>query len=119
MFFGWFKKRQKDDISRLITAYRYFLKAGEQSGGQSGGSVNPEERKWKGGFGKTCQQLYKDWPSSNESRLFEKKMERWVKKSESLEQAYILAFNDYLNQKRLRPEELSEIIGQGHKAFYR
>lgn len=114
-----FRKRHEDDLRRLISAYRYYLKAADQAGSNQAGEGRGPDRAWKGGFGKTYKQLFKDWPSPNESRRFEKKVARWLKKNRNLDEAYLLAFNDYLNQKRLSPDELSDVIERGRQAYYR
>lgn len=114
---GLFRKRHPDDLDRLATAYRYFLKASDQADTDTLGDEGRQERKWKGGFGKALQQLYKQWPTPNESRRFERSMARSMKKSESMDRTFIHAFNDYLKQKRLTEDELSEVVGRGRDAY--
>ena len=105
-----FKKRQEDDLSRLISAYRFLLKVSRQNAPDA---LEP----WRGAFVQTHQLLFRDWPSPNESRRFEKKMVCRLKKTVDLPQAFILAFNDYLDQKPLSPEELDEVMKRGQEAF--
>ena len=106
-----FKKRQEDDLRRLVSAYRGFLKAQAQCGSP--------DLAWRGGFGKAVHLLFGGWPTPNESRRFEKQMLRRLAKTDDFARAFILAFNDYLGQKRLNPKELSEVIEQGRAAFNR
>lgn len=110
---GWFKKRQEDDLRRLVSAYRFFLKAGRQAEGEVPGNLGLQERRWKGGFGQAYQLLFKDWPSPNQSRRFEHYMIRRLRKTADLDRAFIQAFNDFLDQKRLTDEELAEIFREG------
>ena len=124
MFFvamwGLFKKRQEGDLSRLVSAYRCFLKAASQA--DETGLLDEEERRtraWKGGFGKAIHQLYMQWPSPNQSRRFARKMQYWLARSPDLDRAFVLAFNDYLQQKRLTEEELLDVIESGRDAFQR
>ncbi|HET6466150.1 MAG TPA: hypothetical protein VLY20_03055 [Nitrospiria bacterium] len=105
-----FKKRQKDDLSRLVSAYRFLLKISRQNTSEA---LQP----WRGAFGQACQLLFRDWPSPNESRRFEKKMLRRLQKTVDVPRAFILAFNDYLDQKPLSPEELDEVIRRGREVF--
>lgn len=109
---GLFKKRGKEDLKKLVSAYRYLLKASEQS---ENNAVNDEgmERSWRGGFGKSVNQLFKEWPTPNQLRDFQKKMVYWLRKRKDVEIAYICAFNDYLGQRRLSPDELKEVIKTG------
>jgi hypothetical protein len=72
---------------------------------------------WRGAFGQAYQLLFRDWPSPNELQRFEKKMVRRLKKTVDVPRAFILAFNDYLDQKPLSPEELDEVIKRGQEAF--
>lgn len=106
---GFFKKRQKGDLRRLASAYRCMLKAASQAG--------DPERAWKGGFGKAYNQIFMDWPSPNQSRRFERLMHRWLKKAGDPERAFILAFNDYLGQRRLAASELEEVLQAGRDAY--
>lgn len=113
-----FKKRQDGDLRRLISAYRYFLKAVHQTETERlSDETQREMRKWKGGFGKAYNQLFMDWPSPHQSRRFEKKMQRWLPKTDSLDHAFVQAFNDFLGQKRLNPEEMKQIMEEGRSAF--
>ena len=105
-----FKKRQEDDLSRLVSAYRFLLKVSRQNAPEA---LQP----WRGAFGQAFQLLFRDWPSPNELRRFEKKMLRRLKKTVDVPRAFILAFNDYLDQKPLSPEELDEVIKRGQEAF--
>jgi hypothetical protein len=105
-----FKKRQEDDLRRLVSAYRFLLKVSRQN-------KTDASEPWRGAFGQTYQQFFKDWPSPNESRRFEKKMLRRLKRTIDVPRAFILAVNDYLEQKRLSPEELDVVIRRGREAF--
>ena len=105
-----FKKRQENDLTRLVSAYRFLLKVSRQNGPDA---LQP----WRGAFGQACQLLFRDWPSPNESRRFEKKMLRHLRKTIHVPQSFILAFNDYLDQKPLSPEELEEVMKRGQEAF--
>ncbi len=109
---GFFKKRGKEDLKKLVSAYRCLLKASEQSENKT---VRNEEieRSWRGGFGKSINQLFKEWPTPNQVRDFEKKALYWQRKRKDVEIAYICAFNDYLGQRRLSPDELKEVIRTG------
>jgi hypothetical protein len=113
-----FKKRHEGDLRKLVSAYRYFLKAASQAEGLSLlDEAEKEARKWKGGFGKAFNQLFYEWPTPHESKRFERRMERWLKKIHNTDQAFIHAFNEYLDQKRLSPEELHEVLNQGRRDF--
>jgi len=106
-----FKKRQEDDLTRLVSAYRFLLKVSRQNA--------PDALKpWRGAFGQACQLFFQDWPSPNELRRFEKKMLRRLKKTVDVPRAFIMAFNDFLDQKPLSPEELDEVVRRGQEAFY-
>jgi len=105
-----FKKRQEDDLSRLVSAYRFLLRVSRQNAPDA---LEP----WRGAFGQTYQLLFRDWPSPNESRRFEKKMLRRLQKTADVSRAFILALNDYLDQKPLSPEELDEVMKRGQEAF--
>jgi hypothetical protein len=107
-----FKKRQEDDLRRLASAYRFLLKVSRQN---QADLLEP----WRGAFGQVYQQFFKDWPSPNESRKFEKRMLRRLKRTVDVPRAFVLAFNDYLDQKRLSPDELDEVIELGRAAFNR
>ena len=113
---GLFKKRGGEDLRKLISGYRCLLKASEQSGNNA---VTRETigRSWRGGFGKSINQLFNQWPTPNQVMEFEKKMNRWLKKMSDVEVAYVCAFNDYLGQKRLNPDELREVIQTGRSLF--
>jgi hypothetical protein len=114
----WFRKRQDGDLRRLTSAYRCFLKAVHQNADYH--LLDEEEKQkryWKGGFGKAFNQLFLEWPTPSESSQFEKVMHRWLKKGKDTDEAFILAFNDYLKQKRLDPQELHEILNQGKREF--
>lgn len=106
-----FKKRQGEDLSRLVSAYRFLLKVSKQNAPDA---LQP----WRGAFAQTCQLLYRDWPSPNEVRRFEVKMDRRLKKTVDVPKAFVLAFNDYLDQKELSPDELEDVIRRGQEAFY-
>ena len=106
---GLFKKRQADDLRRLASAYRFLLKVSQ--------SQTDALEPWRGAFGQAYQQLFRDWPSPNESRRFERKMQRRLKSTVDVPRAFILAINDYLDQKPLSPEELDEVIERGREAF--
>ncbi len=105
------KKRQANDLRRLATAYRFLLKVSQ--------SQTDALEPWRGAFGQAYQQLFRDWPSPNESRKFEKKMLRRLKKTIDVPRAFILAINDYLDQKELSMEELEEVIQRGREASKR
>ena len=105
-----FKKRQEDDLSRLVSAYRFLLKVSRLNAPDA---LEP----WRGAFGQSYQLFFCDWPSPNESRQFEKKMLGRLKKSMDVPRAFISAFNDYLDQKPLSPDELDEVIKRGQEAF--
>lgn len=107
-----FKKRQDEDLRRLVSAYRFLLKVSEK---KEAVALEP----WRGAFGQACQQFFKDWPSPNESRRFEKIMLRRLKRTVDLPRAFIFAFNEYLDQKRLSPDELDEVIERGREIFHR
>jgi hypothetical protein len=104
------RKRQDGDLQRLISAYRGFLKAADQTENEGLGGEGSDWRKLKGGFGKTIHILFNQWPTPNESQRFEKIVGRWLKKELATDRAFLLAINDYLKQKRLNPEELDEVI---------
>lgn len=114
---NFFKKRQEGDLRRVATAYRFFLKAAYQTEGQSIPENEKETRKWKGGFGKAFNQLFRDWPTPNQSKRFEKLMGRWLKKVGNIEPAFVLAFNDFLGQKHLNQEEITEVLEDGKQSF--
>ena len=117
---GLFKKRQEHDLRRLVSAYRYFLKAASQAeSDRLLGAEQVEIRKWKGGFGKAFQQIFMEWPSPQQSRRFEKKMLRRHRKTKDLHLAFILAMNDYLDQKSLTPQELQEVLQESRSAAER
>jgi hypothetical protein len=107
-----FRKRQADDLSRLVSAYRFFLKVSRQN---QADALEP----WRGAFGQVYQQFFKDWPSPNESRKFEKRMLHRLKKTVDVPRAFILAINDYLDQKPLSPEELDEVVERGREVINR
>lgn len=107
-----FKKRQEDDLSRLVSAYRFLLKVSRQN---QADLLQP----WRGAFGQAYQQFFLDWPSPNEIQRFEEKILRRFKKTVDVERAFILAFNDYLDQKRLSSEELDNVIERGREVFQR
>ena len=106
-----FKKRQADDLRRLASAYRFLLKVSQ--------SQTDALEPWRGAFGQAYQQLFRDWPSPNESRRFERKMQRRLKSTVDVPRAFILAINDYLDQKPLSPEELDEVLDRGREAYDR
>lgn len=112
-----FKKRHEGDLRRLSTAYRFFLKTSLQEKSYEPTTMGPEGLHWKGGFGKAVNQLFRNWPTPNESKLFEKLMRRWLKKGKTTDHAFIMAFNDFLEQKRLRFQELQEVIDEGKRNF--
>ena len=114
---GLFKRRHKEDLRRLVSAYRYFLKAAHQADHDALGDEDREWRKWKGGFAKAFNQFFNKWPTPNQSRAFEKKMLRWLKKSQDMDHTFIQAFNNYLKQKQLTLEELHEVIKRGQAAY--
>ena len=107
---NFFRKRQHDDFQRLVTAYRCFLKAADQAEEDNLDSDSRSDRKWRGGFGKAYNQLLKRWPTPNEMAGFEKKMVRNFRKDKNMEHAFIHAFNEFLEQKRLNPRELTEVM---------
>jgi len=104
-----FKKREADDLRRLASAYRFLLKVSKTQAG----ALQP----WQGAFGQAYQQFFKDWPSPNESRKFEKAMLRRMKRTVDVPRAFILAVNDYLDQKPLSPSEINEVMERGREAF--
>lgn len=113
-----FKRRHEDDLRRVISAYRCFLKAAQQA--EAHGQLAEQElesRKWKGGFGKAFNQLFREWPTPDQSRRFEKIMQRWQKKVKDTDQAFIMSFNEYLGQKRFNTQELNEVLDQGRRVF--
>ncbi len=101
----------------MATAFRFFLKAAHQIEGQGIPEEEKEAGKWKGGFSKAYNQLFRVWPSPNQSKRFEKLMRRWLKKTGTTEQAYIRAFNAFLGQKNLNSQELQEVIEEGKRSF--
>jgi hypothetical protein len=105
-----FKQRQSDDLSRLVSAYRFLLKVSNEKQAEL---LEP----WRGAFGQAYQLLVHEWPSPNEARRFEKLMLRRLKKTVDVPRAYVMAFNDYLDQKPLSPKELDEVIRRGQEAF--
>ena len=110
------RKRHTEDLKRLGTAYRCYLKASDQAEFDGYGDENRRERNWKGGFAKALNQLFRQWPTPNQSWDFEKKMVRWLKKNDVMDHAFIYAFNEYLHQKRLNPSELNEVVEKGRDA---
>jgi hypothetical protein len=44
-------------------------------------------------------------------------MYRWVKKGADAERAFVLAFNEFLGQKKLTDPEIGEVLNQGRKDF--
>lgn len=70
-------------------------------------------RKAGKGVGKAVHFLFHKWPTPRQSGEFEKLMRRHLKKAKNRDQAFVLAFNEYLAQKRLSAEELSEVLAQG------
>ncbi len=117
MVWNFLRKRQDGDLQRLISAYRGFLKAAHQTENEGLGGEGSEWRKLKGGFGKAFHILFNQWPTPNESQRFEKMMTRWLKKEQATDRAFIQAFNDYLKQKRLNPEELDDVIQRAQNAY--
>ena len=117
MMWNLFKKRQEGDLRRLTTAYRFFLKTTFQKGAYESMAMDTEDLLWKGGFGKAINQLFRNWPTPNQSKLFERFMKRWLKKGRSTDQAFIMAFNDFLEQKRLNLQELQEVLDEGKRSF--
>ena len=114
---NWLRKRGEDDLRKLVSAYRCYLKASDQADFDRLGDDNRQERKWKGGFGKAIHQLFKSWPTPNQSRQFEKNMMRLLIKTNKMDQVFIAAFNEYLKQKKLNEEELSQVIEKGRDAY--
>jgi len=106
-----FKKRQPEDLSRLVSAYRFLLKVS---------LTQPEVLEpWRGAFGQVHQQFYRDWPTPNASGKFEKAMIRRMKTIIDVPRAFVLAVNDFLDQKPLSPEELTHVIERGGDVFHR
>jgi len=103
-----FRKRQQDDLTRLISAYRFLFKVSRQT---APNSLEP----WRGAFGQAFQLFFREWPSPNESRRFEKKMLDRLKRTVDVPRAYVMAFNDYLGQKPLSREELEEVVRKGEE----
>ncbi|HEY4484707.1 MAG TPA: hypothetical protein VI702_00085, partial [Nitrospiria bacterium] len=103
------------DLRRLVTAYRCYLRASAQAP-RPGETLGTADLDWRGGFGRAVQILFRDWPSPNQSRKFENGMLRRMRNTGNSDRAFIEAFNDYLGQKRLSPEELSEVIARGREA---
>jgi hypothetical protein len=91
------------------------LKAVHQIQAEGGTPEGSEWRMLKGGFGKAFQLLFNEWPTPDETRRFEKKLRRWMEKSMELDRIFIQAFNEYLRQKRLSSEELSEVLHRGRQ----
>ncbi|HEX9756370.1 MAG TPA: hypothetical protein VGB26_01065 [Nitrospiria bacterium] len=112
-----FKKRQEGDLRRAATAYRFYLKSIHQTENNDIAGDEKETRNWKGGFSKAFNQLFRDWPTPNQSKRFEKLMYRWVKKGADAERAFVLAFNEFLGQKKLTDPEIGEVLNQGRKDF--
>ncbi|HEY5648293.1 MAG TPA: hypothetical protein VIU33_02255 [Nitrospiria bacterium] len=112
MIWDFFKRRRPGDIDRLVSGYRYLLKATHQG---QGDPLSP----WKGGFAQAYHFLNNDWPSPNENRRFESLMERWMKKFEETDQAYVHALNEYLKQKKLNTDEVQAVIGQAKQAYFK
>jgi hypothetical protein len=113
------RKRGEEDLGRLVSAYRCYLKAARQAEESGEGGEGPAAVPWKGGFGKACRLLFDEWPTPNESRRFGKKMAARLGKTPQADRAFLEAFNDYLGQKRLSPAELDEVIVRGREAFER
>jgi len=111
------KKRQEGDLRRVTSAFRFYLKSAHQTANHGISENEKEIRKWKGGFSKAFNQLFRDWPTPNQSKRFEKLMLRWVKKKGDNDQSFVLAFNDFLNQKTLNQEEIKEVLGEGKRNF--
>lgn len=44
-------------------------------------------------------------------------MRRWLRRAKDTDQAFILAFNEYLAQKQLSTEELKEVLNLGQQKF--
>jgi hypothetical protein len=112
-----FRKREKHDLERLATAYRCYLKASDQAELDELGDEDRQGRKWKGGFGKAIHQIFDQWPTPNQSRQFERNMSNSLKKTQSMDEAFLDAFNEYLKQKRLRNFELHEVIEKGKNTY--
>lgn len=113
---GMIKKRREGDLRNLISAYRCFLKAASQT---ADAVLQDDDRRktrsWKGGFGKAVHLLFHKWPTPHQSGEFEKLMRWRLKKAKNKDQAFVLAFNDYLAQKPLSAEELSEVLAEGRR----
>ena len=118
MIGNFWRKRQEDDLKRLISAYRAYVKASDQAENEGIDREGAEWRTLKGGFGKACHILFKQWPTPNDSLRFEKQLIRWIKKTPETDLAFVCAFNDYLNQKRLNPDELSDVIRRGREITF-
>jgi hypothetical protein len=108
---GFFKKREEGDLSRVASAYRAYLKVADREGPAPEGSA--PETPWKGGFAKAVNLLFNQWPTPNESRRFQKIMNRRMKKIPNLDDAFIQSFNDFLGQKPLADSELIEVARLG------
>ena len=119
MVWDLFRRRHHEDLPRLASAYRCFLKAVQQAESEDWVVESGEWRELKGGFGKAVYLLFNQWPTPNESRRFEKVMSRWLKKTKETDRVFIQAFNDYLNQKRLNADELTDVINRGREIFHR
>jgi len=119
VFWDFWRKRENDDLRRLISAYRSYLKAERQADEEGIADEGRDLRYLKGGFGKACQVLFNKWPTMNESRQFERILDHWLKKTPAVDQAFVFAFNEFLKQKKLSPSELEAVIQQGREAFKR
>ncbi len=114
-----FKKRGPEDLGRLVSAYRCYLKVTNRTDSPPLAGPGSEGPAWKGGFGQAYQLFFKGWPTPNESHRFETIMERRLKKTEDLDRAFIQAINDYLGQKRVSPEELRQVVEEGRRLSQR
>jgi len=99
----------------VTSAFRFYLKSARQTENHGIPEDEKEIRKWKGGFSKAFNQLFRDWPTPNQSRRFEKLMYRWVKKGAIAGRAFVLAFNEFLGQKKLTDTEIDEVLNQGRR----
>jgi hypothetical protein len=108
---GFLRKRKEGDLERLVSAFRSYLKVAERGDFATGG--DEPDRTWKGGFGRAFNLLFNEWPTPNQSRQFQKLINRRLSKTPNTDEAFIRAFNDFLGQKALNEGELLEVIQVG------
>lgn len=114
-----FKRRHSHDIDRLEIAYRCFLVVSrtiDEDSSENGDDTSERQyafqRRSNLAFRKAVEELSGSEPALADFRVFHQHFLLRMIQAKSFDLGWVLAFNDYLNQKQLAKVEIAEVFAR-------